>query len=276
MATGHWPAKGKKMKLFELIPFLSKNQKEIKVHCATGSKDIYAPKNAFLTGNFKNWQENQTQKNFERKFILSLIYWNKDEWLFAGIYENLSVKEVNGICKYKYETKLTNIAEEFIGKLIVDFKKDFRASYLCLENQIDKFYVLELKREIAKVEFPGYDKVNVSWKELSELIDTVAWKTALENQKGVYLIVDTSNGKKYVGSAYGEKMLHGRWKDYVQTGNGGNIELKGLSFDYIKNNFKYSILEIFKSTTDDETIIGRESWWKEVLLTRGSFGYNKN
>ena len=154
------------MKLFELIPFLSKNQ-----------------------------QENQTQKNFERKFILSLIYWNKDEWLFAGIYESLSVKEVNGICKYKYETKLTNIAEEFIGKLIVDFKKDFRASYLYLENQIDKFYVLELKREIAKVEFPGYDKVNVSWKELSELIDTVAWKTALENQKGVYLIVDTSNGK---------------------------------------------------------------------------------
>lgn len=71
-------------------------------------------------------------------------------------------------------------------------------------------------------------------------------------------------------------MLHGRWKDYVQTGNGGNIELKGLSFDYIKNNFKYSILEIFKSTTDDETIIGRESCWKEVLLTRGSFGYNKN
>ena len=92
----HWPAKGKKMKLFELIPFLSKNQQEIKVHCATGSKDIYAPKNAFLTGNFKNWQENQTQKNFERKFILSLIYWNKDEWLFAGIYESLSVKEVNG------------------------------------------------------------------------------------------------------------------------------------------------------------------------------------
>lgn len=110
------------MKLFELIPFLSKNQ-----------------------------QENQTQKNFERKFILSLIYWNKDEWLFAGIYESLSVKEANGICKYKYETKLTNIAEEFFGKLIVDFKKDFRASYLYLENQIDKFYVLELKREIAKV-----------------------------------------------------------------------------------------------------------------------------
>ena len=53
------------MKFRELIPFLYENQQEIKVHCATGSEDVYAPKNAFLTGNFKIWQENQTQKNFE-------------------------------------------------------------------------------------------------------------------------------------------------------------------------------------------------------------------
>ena len=111
---------------------------------------------------------------------------------------------------------------------------------------------------------------------LSEVIDTVAWKTALENQKAVYLIVDSSNGKKYVGSAYGEKMLHGRWTDYIQSGHGGNVDLKTLSFEHIKDNFRYSILEIFKSTTNDETILERETWWKEVLLTRGEFGYNKN
>ena len=48
-------------------------------------------------------------------------------------------------------------------------------------------------------------------------------------------------------------------------------------FDYVKDNFRYSILDIYKSTVDDETIIGRESWWKEVLLTRNpDFGYNAN
>ena len=158
----------------------------------------------------------------------------------------------------------------------MDFKKEFRASYLCMENQIDKIDLLEITREVAKVEFPGYDRVNISWQELSEVIDTVAWKTALENQKAVYLIVDSSNGKKYVGSAYGEKMLHGRWTDYIQSGHGGNVDLKTLSFEHIKDNFRYSILEIFKSTTNDETILERETWWKEVLLTRGEFGYNKN
>ena len=40
-------------------------------------------------------------------------------------------------------------------------------------------------------------------------------------------------------------------------------------------NFEYSILDIFKSTTDDQTIITRENWWKSVLKTR-NFGYNKN
>ena len=79
----------------------------------------------------------------------------------------------------------------------------------------------------------------------------------------------------YVGSAYGEHMLLGRWKSYVKTGNGGNIELKKLTLGYIKNNFKYSILDIFKSTIDDKVILGRESWWKEVLQSR-EFGYNQN
>ena len=91
----------------------------------------------------------------------------------------------------------------------------------------------------------------------------------------VYLLIDSSNGKMYVGSAYGDQMLLGRWKSYVRTGHGGNIELRKLSFKHIKCNFRYSILDIFKSTTDDDTIINRESWWKRVLNTR-TFGYNVN
>ena len=196
---------------------------------------------------FKIWQEEQTQKNFQRKYILSLIYWHKDEWIFAGIYESISVKETpNGPSKYRYETKLLDVGTDLIGKMIIGFKKDFRASYLCLENYIDDLEVLEITRDVCKTEFPGYDKVNVS----------------------------SSNGKKYVGSATGENMLWGRWKEYIANGNGGNIELKNLDFSYIQKNFRYSILEIYKSTTDDDAILERESWWKELLMTR-QFGYNK-
>lgn len=196
---------------------------------------------------FKVWQEEQTQKKFQRKYILSRIYWHKDEWIFAGIHESISVKETpDGPSKYRYDTKLLDIGTELIGKMIIGFKKDFRASYLCLENYLDDLEVLEIMGDVCKTEFPGYDKVNVPRKELSGLIDTDAWKITLANQKGVYLITDSSNGMKYVGSATGENMIWGRWKDYIANGNGGNIELKSLDFGYIQKKFRYSILEIYK------------------------------
>lgn len=57
---------------------------------------------------------------------------------------------------------------------------------------------------------------------------------------------------------------------------GGNKDLKNLSLSHIKKYFSYSILEIYKSTTDDAIILEREQWWKEVLISRGKFVYNKN
>ena len=137
------------MNIKDLIPFLEENKKEIKIHCATGSTDVFAPKKSFLNGKFKEWQEEQNQKNFERKYILSLIFWDKDEWLFAGIYESLNVKQ-NGNGRFVYETKLLDVANEFIGKTIFKFKKDFRNSYLCLENHIGNINLLEIKRDVVK------------------------------------------------------------------------------------------------------------------------------
>lgn len=277
------------MKLQKLLPFLAENQNEFKVHCATPNGENN-PLSIWLSGqdNFTKDQNIQTKKNFERNYILSFCEINKNgEWLFVGIYKSSGVKEIikdknTGKELNIYDTELIEEGKEFIGKLVVgfDLKEESpsaaRQRYRYLESLLDKMEVLELKREKVKVEFPGYDNVNVTWRELESLIETPAWKTALENQKAVYLIVDTKTGKKYVGSAYGNNMLLGRWRNYIANGHGGNKLLKPLDFEYIKENFKYSILEIFKSSVDDEIIINRESFWKEVLLTRTEFGYNDN
>lgn len=102
----------------------------------------------------------------------------------------------------------------------------------------------------------------------------------MRNQKAVYLITDTSNGKMYVGSAtaqYG--MLLQRWTNYIENGHGGNVELKHIvdtkGFDYIKENFQYSVLENYNARMDDNYILSREKWWKDTLCTK-QFGYNKN
>ncbi|WP_086226161.1 hypothetical protein [Campylobacter devanensis] len=143
------------MKLKDLLPFLAENQNEFKVHCAIGGqgRDARLPLNEFFSGKFSDYQNHQTQKNFGRKYILSLCYLNKDEWLFVGIYESLgvvgTVKEADREL-YKYNTRLTDIGAEFIGKLVVGFKKDFRQSYPNLETCLDNLEVLELKREVLK------------------------------------------------------------------------------------------------------------------------------
>ena len=77
--------------------------------------------------------------------------------------------------------------------------------------------------------------------------------------KGVYLIADKNNGKKYVGSAYGEYGIWSRWCTYAGTAHGGNDQLVDLiekeGFDYARKFFQLSLLEIWPMRTDDETII---------------------
>ena len=263
------------MLLKTLIPFLEESKKDTKIHFARGGTRTEDALNEFLMGNFKLWQERQNNKNFGRKYIVALIYLGNMEWLYGGIYKVNSVKTTtNG--KFEYDTTLTDVGEEFIGRAIIYYKRQFRQSYCCLERYIDALEVIELRRDSYEIPFPGYDKVNLSWNELSAVINTAPWKTALSNQKGIYLITDASNGKKYVGSATGNQMIWGRWKSYIENGHGGNKDLKNLSLNHIKQYFSYSILEIYKATTDDEVILEREQWWKGVLLSRGKFGYNKN
>ena len=48
-----------------------------------------------------------------------------------------------------------------------------------------------------------------------------------------------------------------------------------LGFDYVKQNFQYSILENYNARIDDRVILERENWWKETLQSR-AWGYNSN
>ena len=107
-----------------------------------------------------------------------------------------------------------------------------------------------------------------------------SWIAALENQKAVYLITDTYNGKLYVGSATSDNgMLLQRWSNYVENGHGGNKELvtlvKEKGFDYVQKYFQYSILENYNARIDDHVVLKREAWWKDTLHSR-QLGYNAN
>lgn len=227
-----------------------------------------------IEGQYWNYKKNKSYKIGQVTIGLVKIKPNEDYWLLFHIGQ--VTKDLNKLDGVGYEHEDLPDYQKYVGRLIIKFKNKAQTMIRNAESVIDECYVSQILPDTFDNDlFPGYEKVNISWGEMNRLLDKDNWKTALQNQKGVYLLTDISNGKMYIGSAYGENMILGRWRAYLQNGHGGNIGLKRLTFDHIKHNFKYSILDIYKSTTDDQIIINRESWWKGVLQSR-QFGYNEN
>jgi len=267
------------LKLLEVIPIKKEDLCKYKLHLAIGPRDKKKPLRELFKGTFKSWQEWQNRKNFERDFILSLIYYGRDEWMFGGIYKRKDVQKVED--RFKYDTKLLDFRKGLIGRLVVHFHRPGRQSYLKLEKWADKLKVIEILRKPYNVkEFPGYEKVLIDFDLLKRIIEREepSWKTALSSVKGVYIITDRSNGKIYVGSAYGKDSFWSRWSLYAKNGHGGNKELKKIidekGLEYASN-FQFSILEFRAPTTDNNEIQKLESHWKDVLKSR-EFGYNRN
>ena len=248
-------------------------------------------KEVLLVNNFHNVLETEKDGQIKRgrkylkkgEIVIGLAGMKNNSWLLFDIskitedYDKTTYDGISPKLYYFYKHEPLSEYEKYFGRLIVEYNKSFASAILGGKDHINKFLVKEiLPEKYNNDDFPGYDKVNIQWKELKRKIDNnKSWQTALENQKGVYLITDDSNGKMYVGSAYGDNMILGRWKTYINTRDGGNKELRELDREHIEQHFWFSILEIFKSTTDDYTIRDRENWWKQVLQTRG-FGYNAN
>lgn len=273
------------LKLLDIIPDIMNEKEKFKIHFAIGRINRREPLYSLIQDEFKEWQEYQNNKNFEREYILSLIYYQPSEWIFGGIYRQLGVEKVFNDKKkkeyWRYQTQLLPFQTELIGRMIIDYKKEFRQSYVLLENYYNDLNISEILKEPYRIDqFPGYENVIIDYSLLKEIIkmNELSWKTALSNIKGVYLITDKTNGKQYVGSAYGENAFWNRWSDYAKNGHGNNKELKRIisenDIEYALN-FQLSILEIRSAIVDDELIIEREKHWKNMLMSK-EFGYNEN
>lgn len=206
-----------------------------------------------------------------------------DTWLLTTIKRITKELDVGTDGGVGYEAEELEIYKKYFGRILVKYHNSYKAVGRTFESVINDLEVLEiLNDKFTGDEFPGYENVRLTYFQLKTIIDRQlpGWISALQNQKAVYLITDTKTGKLYVGSAtaqYG--MLLQRWSDYVNNGHGGNEGLKEVvstsGFDYIKENFQYSILENYNARMDDEYILKREIWWKNTLKSR-EFGLNKN
>lgn len=278
-----------KFKLNDLFHLSEDEMKKYKIHLAAYN-GYEQPLDVFARDReeWKGWNEWRGGKDdFNRDYILGLIpdYHRIDKYVFGGVFKVIERYDDWQETEVGYKVELTNQFESLIGRLVVGFSRyqGLRGRAFLLENFMDSMSIAEiLENPYEGEEFPGYDNVKINFSSLELLVQNqkTDWRVALENVKGIYLIVDKLNGKKYVGSAYGDSGIWSRWCTYINTGHGYNDELVELigknGIDYARKYFQFALLELRSMKTDDDTIINRESFWKEVLLTRGSFGYNKN
>ncbi|MGB0155505.1 MAG: GIY-YIG nuclease family protein [Verrucomicrobiales bacterium] len=257
-----------------------------KFHAARKNDQGVEPLDVFVRDReeWLGWNRWRNPRNeFNREFVFSLIdfYPENARWLFGGIYRILERKSVAGAGGYVIEevSEYSNL----VGRLKIQMPKPSRGRSFLLEKHYDKMVIDEILREpYSGALFPGFENIIVSFHELDAIIRTEKpdWKAALSGVKGVYCIHDLCDGRKYIGSAYGETGIWSRWSQYVYSGHGGNAELRGLvaekGMEHVRNQFQFSLLEFHPATADDHYIRNRESHWKRLMLSQGDFGYNAN
>lgn len=269
--------------IFDLINILNPDisPTNSKIHLANWNGEEN-PLDVYFMGEFEEWQRWQTRRNFERKFVISLISMPRlDHWLFAGVHISKKPEWYDDSKLYKYDLIEDKLCHELNGRLIVSFRRPGRQSYLNSENWASQILVNEILPEKLFIgEFPGYKAINLTHDELKLIVrqSLESWRTALSNVAGVYLISDTLSGKLYIGSASGEGGIWQRWVDYANDGHGGNVELRKIlgesDINRVKS-FQYSVLEIADIHASHDDIIKRESHWKNILMTR-KYGLNAN
>ncbi|MBA15670.1 MAG: hypothetical protein CMN73_04860 [Sphingomonas sp.] len=265
------------IKLSDIIPI--HNQKDFKIHIARWNR-IEQPLDVFARSReqWKGWQEYRPARDeFSRPYIFSVMhyYTEPDTWLFGGIWKVLDR------LPDQYVVELDPQAEQFIGRLKLRLDYRSRATRIYMENYYNDFEVVEIFPEpFSGRHFEGFDQIDLGFSELETIVRNSRpdWQSALGNMKGVYLITDISTGKRYVGSAYGDQGIWSRWCSYIDSGHGGNVELRKLvtspDLDYCRKNFRFALLEAIPAREANEAVIARESFWKNVLLTRGVYGLN--
>ncbi len=169
-----------------------------------------------------------------------------------------------------YKLVRNTTTDELSERLVIDWGK---STVSWVQNK-DK-EILEIRSKNSIGEFISYNQIRLSFYDLKKLVSqsssNFSWVSALSSVNGIYLIRDKARGNLYVGSAYGEDGIFGRWSDYSRSGHGGNNNLKGLN----PSDFEFSILEIVPLTLSNNEVIQREMLWQEKLGTRNFSGLNR-
>jgi hypothetical protein len=180
---------------------------------------------------------------------------------------------------YYYEMEEIHLFDDLKDRLVIDWGKAAIKWEQWLKDN-DK-EIVEILPEGYFEKFPGFLDFTLSFDELKKVIDNPdsnrEWHRMLGSVAGVYLILDTFDGKQYIGSASGERGILGRWQQYSKNFHGDNELLKKLLTEEAERYklFRFCILQTLPRTLTKKEVVAHEIKFKEKLGSR-AFGLNAN
>jgi hypothetical protein len=250
---------------------------------------------------FNAYQQSQTkqveQEMTHAQYVAAFIGHEPGKALFVGLYSvkgwkpitpeeywqipaNVELKKfgVEGFAERSprssilwFDLALTDFYAHWKGKLIVRWPRLDRNWHRWAHKPENEMPVLAVLEESAlDAVMPEWSAIDLTWDQLAIL--PTRWKSKLEEWRGIYYIFDTSDGKGYVGSAYGKYNLYGRWTDYAARGHAGNRLLQQRD----PQKFHFTILQRVSPDMVAKDVIQLEGSWKQRLHTRQPYGLNDN
>lgn len=233
-------------------------------------------------GSFEQYQTVQVKTPFfDATAIASFVVNHAKETVFVGLFA-VGKRGTNIASEYcplydihhevgtvtKYEIKKLEQLSKYEGRLVVDWGAATRSWVQISVNQNKP--IIALDRAVSEPQFPGFARLQPLDSE--ELFATpTSWQMILSQIGGVYLLTCQASGALYVGSAYGDGGFWGRWVQYAEGGDGGNVLLRNRG----RSSYWISILDTAPISASREEIIALEQLWKRKLGSR-AHGLNGN
>lgn len=225
---------------------------------------------------FLDYQNSQSKNVFHKvDYIVSFIGEEGHRSRFIGVFKVLDEEKIQED-EYRYNMARVQGFEDLVERVIINWKTAISWNQW-IKNEME---VIEIQPGLHYKQFTDYSDFILDFHELKEIVNNQYsdWKRMLSITKGIYLISDTFSGKLYIGSAYGEDGIWGRWANYIGTnGHGNNKTLKeqiNLDPSYARH-FQFSILMLLSRTVTADEAIKKERLFKNKLGTN-SFGLNNN
>jgi hypothetical protein len=183
-----------------------------------------------------------------------------------------------GTSRYYYDLEWEKGYEDLENRVVIEWGRGTLAWVQRLSN---KEVVELLPKGQIRPPFRDYLEFTLTYGELVDLYTheegNKEWRARLAAVAGIYLVLATTTGDQYVGSAHGTEGVWGRWAAYAHDGYGGNKLLKRLidSNSAYPAAFSYSILQVLPKSFARSEVLEWEQRYKEKLGSQAT-GLNLN